>query len=63
MSNVNFGALWTRLMTMATKAEDDRMKSTLMNHENQKERICRRLGVVSEADVRRIEASFRRRDP
>lgn len=61
MRTANFGALWIRLMSIASKVGDDRMKAALMNHENKKERICRRLGVISEADVQRMETIFKRR--
>lgn len=56
MVNANFVALWERLMAVAVKTKDDRLKATLMNHEGRKEHICRKLGVVTEADIKRVEA-------
>ncbi len=50
----DFKGLWTQLVVAADEAEDPRLKAVLMNHEDGRERICRRLGVVTDADVRRI---------
>lgn len=40
-----------------------RKVAVLDNHRESKEAICRRLGVVTEADVSRIAESLRRRGP
>ena len=50
----NFASLWERLKTVAEMNGDDRLKSMLLNHERRKEYICRKLGVVSDADVNRM---------
>jgi len=55
----DFPALWNRLLRAAASVEDERTKATLLNHSSRKEQILRRLGVVSEADVRRYEQRAR----
>ena len=50
----NFQALWTRLMTITMSSGDERFRAVLLNHTDKKEYICRKLGVVTEADVQRI---------
>lgn len=50
----NFATLWNKLKTVAEVNHDDGLKATLMNHERRKEYICRKLGVVTDADVNRI---------
>lgn len=50
----NFQALWTRLAYVAEEVGDPRLRAVLKNHEDRREYICRKLGVVSEADVQRI---------
>ncbi len=52
----NFQALWTRLASVAEEVGDSRLHALLKNHEDRREYICRRLGVVTEADVQRIRA-------
>ena len=60
MKNVsNFSQLWDRLKTEAELSGDDRMVAVLMNHERKKEYICRRLGVISDADVTRVAGKIR----
>jgi hypothetical protein len=63
MVKQNFSALWTSLLAAAGRTGDERLKAVLMNHESRKEHICRRLGVVSAADVRRMEAARAARKP
>jgi hypothetical protein len=58
-NSVNFAKLWDRLKAEAEIAEDERMKAVLMNHEKRKEYICRKLGVVSDADINRISIELK----
>lgn len=55
----DFRALWDRLVAAASASGDGRMRAALVNNEGRKEWICRRLGVVSDADVARVAASMR----
>lgn len=55
----NFQVLWRRLRTAYLSAGKNRKVAVLDNHENRKELICRKLGVVCDADVNRISASLK----
>lgn len=46
--------LWKRLREVYLVAGQDRQVAVLDNHADRKEEICRKLGVVSDADVGRI---------
>jgi hypothetical protein len=46
--------LWKRLRDVYVLAGKDRHVAVLDNHSNRKEAICRKLGVVSDADISRI---------
>lgn len=46
---------------MAEEAGDERLKATLVNHEGRREYICRKLGVVSDGDVRRLRSRLEAR--
>jgi hypothetical protein len=50
----NWDLLFHRLSEVYIAAGQKRKKSVLDNHTDKKERICRRLGVISEADIVRI---------
>lgn len=50
----NFSALWTRMVHLAEEAGDSRLQAVLANHADRRERICRKLGVVSAGDIQRI---------
>lgn len=52
----NFQALWVRLAHIAEEVGDSRLRAVLKNHEDRREYICRKLGVVTEADVQRIRS-------
>lgn len=54
-SRPDFLALWNVLLGEATKSGDDRLKAVLLNHSSKKEYICRKLGVVSVADLKRVQ--------
>ena len=53
----DFQILWTRMMGVAMESSDQEMKSILLNHTTKKEYICRKLGIVMEADILRIQKS------
>lgn len=53
--HVNFKALWTLMVGVAENVNNERMKATLLNHANKKEYICRKLGIISSADVKRFQ--------
>lgn len=57
--NINFIQLWERLKNEAEICGDEGMRSVLMNHERRKEYICRKLGVISETDVKRISTDLK----
>ena len=50
----DWNALYRRLENIYTLSGRDIQKAVLQNHANRKATICRRLGVVSEADIIRI---------
>jgi hypothetical protein len=55
MSKVKIEPDFERLWKIATTSiQDERFKSALTNHSESKEKICRKLGIVSEPDVFRI---------
>jgi len=58
---------WTRLHSALrsayASAGASRMVAAVDNHSDRKEHICRKLGVVSLADVARILAALPRRQP
>jgi hypothetical protein len=55
----NFQMLWKRLRTVYSSSGKNRNVAVLDNHEDRKEFICRRLGVVCDADINRISASLK----
>lgn len=56
----DFRALWDKLVAAASASGDTRLLATLTNNEGRKEWICRRLGIVSDADVARVSSSMRK---
>lgn len=58
----DFRSLWDKLVASAAASGDSRMTAALLNHEGRKEVICRKLGVVGDADVARVAKSMRPRD-
>jgi hypothetical protein len=55
----NFQALWLRLRTVYSSAGKHRNVAVLDNHKNRKEIICRKFGVVCDADINRIAESLK----
>jgi hypothetical protein len=53
--NPNFNALWIQFLDMTKKTNNIRLKSVLENHRNRPEYICRKFGVISGADIVRIQ--------
>jgi hypothetical protein len=56
----NFQVLWNLLVGVAEKTGNARFKAILANHANRQEYICRRLGVICQADVDRYAKKFQR---
>jgi len=54
-SQPDFTALWNLLISVSRSSGNERLRSTLMNHHTKKEYICRKLGVVSDMDVKRYQ--------
>jgi hypothetical protein len=54
VKQVNWNKLWSNLSDIYSAAGMQRQKAVLDNHIDQKEKICRKLGVVCEADIVRI---------
>jgi hypothetical protein len=57
-SNTDFNALWNMFYHEMIKISNDRYKALLKNHEGNKERICRKLGIVTPQDVHRLSKSI-----
>lgn len=55
---LNFKALWTQTLNMAKDTGDIRIISVLENHKEKPEKICRKLGIVCNADILRIKAKI-----
>lgn len=55
----DFTALWNRLFHVAESSGDVKLKALLMNHSERREYICRKLGVITEADVNRVHERIR----
>ena len=56
----NFQALWNLLVGIAEKTNNTKFKAVLTNHSDRQEYICRRLGVISQADIDRYEKKLQR---
>lgn len=56
----DWNALFESLRSVYRKADQQRMVAALDNHKENREAICRKLGVVCEADVSRIASSLRK---
>lgn len=54
----DWGKLHSSLQNVYSAAGAVRMRAAVDNHSDRKELICRRLGVVSLADVSRIAAGL-----
>ena len=55
----DFSLLYRHLLAEAKSSGNVRLKNTLDNNESRKEYICRKLGVVTPADVVRISANLK----
>jgi hypothetical protein len=53
-SDVDFNKLWRMTLTQVERIQNPRYKALLMNHEHNKEKVCRKLGIVSPPDVIRF---------
>ena len=53
-SSPDFNKLWYMMLHEMHRISNSRYKALLMNHEAKKERICRKLGIVSAKDVIRL---------
>lgn len=56
----DWGSLYDGLCTAYRAAGNDRMLAAMENFRDRKETICRKLGVVSDADVARVAARMRK---
>lgn len=54
--------LWKKLRDLYCVAEKPRHAAVLENFEGNKENICRRMGVISPADIVRIAAKLKPRN-
>jgi hypothetical protein len=57
-SKPNFKTLWTQAMTTAKDTGDSRVISVLENHKENPERICRKLGIICNADILRLKKTI-----
>jgi len=55
----NWNELWKRLRDIYYVAEKPRHAAVLENFKNNKESICRRMGIISDADIVRVVAKLR----
>ncbi len=55
----NWGKLHSSLSDVYSRAGATRMKAVLESHSERKEIICRRLGVICDADVSRVASSLK----
>ena len=56
----NWQSLFGQLRILYKSYGMDRKAAVLDNHDGNKEAICRKLGVICEADIRRIESGMPR---
>ena len=54
-SKTDWDHLWSNAKTMLSAAGMDRQKAVFDNFSSQKEEICRTMGIISMADVSRIQ--------
>ncbi len=54
----DWGKLHSALQNVYSAAGAPRMRAAVDSHSDKKEAICRRLGVVSMADISRISAAL-----
>lgn len=59
MIKPNFRNLWNRLHHIYTKYDEKRKVSVLENFANNKAYICKKLGVIGDADVNRLTNNLR----
>ncbi len=57
--SINFTKLWERLKVEIELLGDQRLKAVVSNHEQRKEYICRKLGIISDADINRLTKQLR----
>jgi hypothetical protein len=50
------------MVYLAEEFGDARLRAVLTNHEDRREYICRKLGVVSDGDIHRIRAARQSRN-
>jgi hypothetical protein len=58
----SWNELWKKLRELYYIAEKPRHAAVLENFRNNKESICRRMGVISDADVVRVTSKLRPKD-
>jgi hypothetical protein len=59
---VDWNRLWMAAKTVFETSGRDRQRAVLENFKDQKEEICRVLGIVSEADLARIQRQIETSD-
>jgi len=57
----NFISLYNNLLQI-TNEKGTRLNSVVINHQDNKEKICRKFGVVSSKDLVRLEKSIQKRN-
>ena len=57
----NWNELYTRLKNIYSQFGYNRKVAVLDNYQHQKEKICRKLGVISNADLSRISRDLKER--
>lgn len=55
----NFQQNWDRLLVLAQQQSDKKLLTLLQNHAENKEYICRKLGVLTETDIARLRATYK----
>jgi len=57
-NEIDFNKLWKMALSQMERIQNPRYKSLFLNHEQNKERLCRKLGIVSAQDVVRLTSAI-----
>jgi hypothetical protein len=51
----NFNQLWEQAVSITNSYQNNKVKSILLNFSDKKESICRKLGIIGNQDVIRLD--------
>ncbi len=63
MTKENFDIIWSSLLQSSKSKGADRLMKILLSNSTEKEKICRKLGVISRVDIDRVVTEYLQEKP